>query len=134
MLPAKWLPAHAWRAAVPRIAAILMATTAALQAEPASAMRYGGPVEAPGQAPGSASSEAGTELQLFRTRAVAIPTNRFADNWIKLVNAVAETDLATVCNEPTTECSAGAIRWLSYLSQIRNLPRREQLVLVNRYV
>jgi predicted transglutaminase-like cysteine proteinase len=134
MLPAKWLQAPAWRAAVPTIAAIAAAAMATLQTAPASAAPYYGFIAAVDSQPVPASREVGTDLQLFHTRAVAIPTNRFADNWAKLARAFAGADLATECSEPKAECSAGAVRWLSYLAQIRNLPRREQVVLVNRYV
>jgi predicted transglutaminase-like cysteine proteinase len=134
MLPANWLQARAWRAAVPRVAAILAAAVTTLQVVPASAARYYGFIEALDSQPAVASREAGPQLQLFNTRAVAIPTNRFANDWTKLAGSFAGADLGTECSEPGTGCSTGALRWLSYLRQIRNLPRSEQLVLVNRYV
>src|SRR5262245_40536002 len=102
MLPAKWLPARARRAALCRIAAILAATAATLPATPASAVRYYGFIETLDSPPAKASRGAETEPQLFHTRAVAIPTNRFADSWVKLVNAVAAARLPTLCNDPGT--------------------------------
>lgn len=72
---------------------------------------------------------------LFQTKAVAIPTNRFRGKWENLAASMAgAASPLDACDDVKAPCSQAAIRWVSYLSAIRSLPKGEQIGLVNRYV
>jgi predicted transglutaminase-like cysteine proteinase len=122
---------------VRRIAVIWAAALAAICTEPAAAVPYYGfftsSVAEPDQ---QARAAAPSEPELFHTRGVAIPTNRFRDSWAGVVSSLPSRParITDACDSRRTSCSVGAARWLSYLSTIRNRPKLEQIALVNRYV
>lgn len=113
------------------VIALVLAMTWTKQAAAGQDYRFAGePVRA-------ASSEGGyvaTE-ELFHTRAIAIPTNRFLGKWQNLVVSImGAASVLDVCGEVKTTCSQAAIHWASFLSAIRSLPKSEQIDLVNGYV
>jgi predicted transglutaminase-like cysteine proteinase len=126
------LCARSWGPYVLRVALVAIAALAAIRPEPALAFRdYGfDPPSAAVSQPASHSSQ----QELFHTRAILIPTNRFRDQWAGLVKSLGwRKDELAACRSTMT-CTPAASRWLSYLSQISSLPPKEQIALVNRYV
>jgi predicted transglutaminase-like cysteine proteinase len=113
-----------------RLVMILVVGVAGLAAQPASAGRdYGFEDER------SPIGQTGNPVQeLFHTRAIAIPANRFRDKWDGLLKSLRATSVFEMCGGAKVACSGAANRWLSYLSAIRTLPKTEQIVLVNRYI
>lgn len=111
--------------------ALALAVLALLSAQPASARFDDGYVpERRTTSPLAASPD------LFRTRAIPVPTNRFRRDWDGLIQRYAYDkgapgDCATA---QAADCPAAIGRWVSYLAEIRTLPRKKQLALINRYI
>ena len=120
-----------WRPGLLRLVIILV--VGITSAQPVFAGRDYGFVE--DQPPTAGGQAQDPSPELFHTRAIAIPTNRFLDKWGGLLKSLkATTSTPDMCRGVRAACSGAANRWLSYLSAIRTLPKTEQIVLVNRYV
>ena len=123
--------ASKWRRGLLLLVMIVAVGITVFSAEPASAGRDYGFVEEPA----TAQAQSNPSPEFFHTRAIAIPTSRFRDKWDGLLKSIEATRPARdLCSDGKVGCSRAANRWLSYLLAIRNLPKKEQIVLVNRYV
>jgi predicted transglutaminase-like cysteine proteinase len=101
---------------------------------PQSASAETDPAPVTETAMGTAGS-VGALPELFRTKAISIPTNRFHESWTELVKRSAnETGTFDLCRNAVQGCPRGASRWLSFLDRIRGLPQTVQIALVNSYV
>lgn len=87
------------------------------------------------QSMASSNRRSAATEELFHTKAVAIPTNRFRDKWDNLLKSLTGASSPfDVCDGVKATCSEAAAHWVSYLSAIRSLSKREQIGLVNGYV
>ena len=84
---------------------------------------------------GRTTSPVTASFDLFRTRAIPVPTNRFRRDWDDLIERYAHSN-GTLgdCADQAPGCSAAIGRWVSYLAEIRTLPRKKQVALINRYI
>ena len=124
--------ASKWRPGLLRFVMIVLAGVTGFAVQPACAGRDYGFVDE--RSPVSKSETGNSAQELFHTRAIAIPNNRFRDKWDGLLKSLKATSVFDMCGAARGTCSGAANRWLSYLSTLRTLPKTEQIVLVNRYI
>jgi predicted transglutaminase-like cysteine proteinase len=113
-----------------RWGALALAALAVLSAQPASARFDDGFVPE-----GRTSSPVAPSLGLFHTRAIPVPTNRFRHDWDDLIERYSASNGSLgACADEARGCPTATGRWVSYLAEIRTLPRKKQIVLINRYI
>ena len=84
---------------------------------------------------GRTSSPVPPSFNLFHTRAILVPTNRFRPDWDNLIERYSESNgTLGACAHEARSCPTATGRWVSYLDEIRKLPRKKQIGLINRYI